>query len=295
MRGWEAQLRAELSPGNCPTGLLQWARIPGSALQTAAQAGPPGCPEHRGCGDRGCPAWGKPSVPGPRALQSVAGARGRNQASGAAAAQGRPFSPQDSPRCPPLAPRKHGRPRPMPDDHEPCLQLHSPGPEGLPNPLPPLYSPAVGRGVEADYCAAHRSNLKLTPAHALRPREGPLGSRGLREAIRHGLTCLSHRAAWPPSTSPCPTSPGKGAKQPHSFYRCLPNPSFCSAESNFFFWSTHGFRALYNRYEARQQRFPPHPTGEEEGKGPARTTEPPVQALPPPSSSFQAPPCPSAQ
>ena len=153
----------------------------------------------------------------------------------------------------------------------------------------------LGRGVEADYCAAHRSNLKLTPAHALRPREGPLGSRGLREAIRHGLTCLSHRAAWPPSTSPCPTSPGKGAKQPHSFYRCLPNPSFCSAESNFFFWSTHSFRALYNRYEARQQRFPPHPTGEEEGKGPARTTEPPVQALPPPSSSFQAPPCPSAQ
>ena len=81
----------------------------------------------------------------------------------------------------------------------------------------------------------------------------------------------------------------------NSFYRCLPNPSFCSAESNFFFWSTHGFQALYNRYEARKQRFPPHPTGEKEGKGPARTTEPPVQALPPPSSSFQAAPCPLAQ
>ena len=220
MRGREAQLQAELSPGSCPTGLLQWARIPGSALQMAAQAGPPGCPEHQGCGDSGCPAWGKPSVPGPHALLSVAGARGRNQASGAAAAQGQPFSPQDSPRCPPLAPRKHGRPRPMPDDHEPRLQLCSPGPGGSPthsHPSAALLSSVMwtlGQRVEADDRAAHRSNLKLAPAHALRPHEGPLGSRGLREAICPGLTCLSHRAAWPPSTSPCPTSPGKGQSNP---------------------------------------------------------------------------------
>ena len=108
----------------------------------------------------------------------------------------------------------------MPDDHEPRLQLCSPGPGGSPthsHPSAALLSSVMwtlGRRVEADDRAAHRSNLKLAPAHALRPHEGPLGSRGLREAICPGLTCLSHRAAWPPSTSPCPTSPGKGQSNP---------------------------------------------------------------------------------
>lgn len=105
-----------------------------------------------------------------------------------------------------------------------------------------------------------------------------------------------------PIHPPCPTSPGRGQSNPIPSTGIYQIPPFSLQNLISSFGPATVYRAFYRRCEAislpgpsRKPRFPPHPMGEEVGKGPARTTEPWVQALPPPSSSFQASPCPSAQ
>lgn len=89
--------------GNCPTGLSQWARRPGSALPLAARTRPPGHPKRLESGDDGGQAGRRrPWAPDPTVCTQDA--RGRLKASRAAVAQGWPVSSQDGPAVPPFPP-----------------------------------------------------------------------------------------------------------------------------------------------------------------------------------------------
>lgn len=75
--------------GNCPTGLLQWVRIPGLALQTAARQALPVALSAWGLGTMVAEQGGKAGVPGPPyPVACGQDVRVRNEAPGAAVAQG---------------------------------------------------------------------------------------------------------------------------------------------------------------------------------------------------------------
>ena len=148
MRGWEAGSGQSSPPGiaqlNCCNGL----GFQGQPCRLLPRARPPGCPEHLGCGDSGCRHGERPVSLGPAPCSLWLGGEGQESGLWGSSGLGLTILISGQSKMRPPAPRKHGRPRPTPDDHGPWLPLHSPGPAGLLNPLPALCSPALFHPVD---------------------------------------------------------------------------------------------------------------------------------------------------